>query len=410
MKINNSDPKHIVTPSDTDTGMFSRLKQGDTIRVQVIDTTSDNLILRMSDGTFFKATSLVPFKMHKGCFMNLAVKNKTQNRLILQTVDSVKTFNDEKSINNELKEKNIEINKTNSKIAVELKSRNISVNRDFIKQTANILSRFRNIDIPRAILFAANDILPGQQKIKTLNDIVINGSRFSKKINNMLSLMTKPENNNILKKNDIDIDDKAGFFKDFHIELNNENKHNFNKENFFDYFKKIYFKLDLIKQIFVLNKGNESGIVNITQNLQNDIEFFNDLNNYNTYIQIPVNLNEQKTTVEMYILKRKSSNKNLSKNMLSVLISVSTANLGRVDSLITLNERNITISMRVEDDQIFKVLKSKHHELYSTLQKKGYKLTDFKYKILEKFMNPANYDEYIIKELNENKYNLDFRI
>jgi len=176
-------------------------------------------------------------------------------------------------------------------------------------------------------------------------------------------------------------------------------------------YKEMYEKLEIIKNE-VENSAviQKDEILNKIDNLQSNLKFINDINNHSTYMQIPINMLGKDTTGDLYILKKGSKNKKIDPQNASVLVSLNTVNLGQIDSLITVNKKNISLNLKVEDQSIIKFLKENYIELYNGLLSKGYKLVDVKYRLIKEEINAVNAQRKIMKELDVTKKSIDYKI
>ena len=198
-------------------------------------------------------------------------------------------------------------------------------------------------------------------------------------------------------------------FDNFFIDIKSDNlKDEINVKNLY---KDIYGKLEVIKDSITNSLlPNKNEIIQQVDNMQNNIRFMNELSNHNTYVQIPLNIWDKNTTGELYILKKDSKRKKIDPENATVFISLNTKNLGQIDSLIGVNKKNITLNIRVEDQEIIDFLKENHKELYNRLQEKGFKLVDMKYRIIEEEANILNIQDVVKKESGQGQGNIDYRL
>ena len=144
--------------------------------------------------------------------------------------------------------------------------------------------------------------------------------------------------------------------------------------------------------------------------LKDNIEFVNDINRHSVYMQIPLNIMDSNTTGELYILKRDSKRKRIDPANVTVFLSLDTKSLGLVESLISINKKNISLNMRFENREVIDLFKESFQELYNSLQEMGYKLVDIKYRVIEEKVNLINANKALDSELNRFKKAIDFRI
>ncbi|EPR13530.1 hypothetical protein [Ruminiclostridium papyrosolvens] len=150
--------------------------------------------------------------------------------------------------------------------------------------------------------------------------------------------------------------------------------------------------------------------VNIVNNLESNVNFINQLNNYSSYVQLPLSIFNKNTTGELYMLKKGSKAKKLDPSNLTVLLSLETNNIGRIDTLLSIKEKDVSTNFRLEDSGVFNILKDSHKMLYNSLLEKGYRLVDFTYKLLEDPISIVNFEEEAKKEFIKTPNNIDILV
>ncbi|MCX8131951.1 MAG: flagellar hook-length control protein FliK [Clostridia bacterium] len=198
-------------------------------------------------------------------------------------------------------------------------------------------------------------------------------------------------------------------FSKLFVSIDSENlKEEVNVKNIY---KELYSNLSIVKDTLELsNIANKTALINNIEQMEDNIRFMNQLNNYSTYIQIPLNIFDRNTTGEFYVLKRDSRKQRINPENTTMFISLNTENMGQVDTFLGLNKKNISINMRVEDNKIVSFIKGYHKELYDRLKEKGYKLVDFKFKISEEDINLTNIAEVAEKEFAQGRVTIDYRL
>ncbi len=167
-------------------------------------------------------------------------------------------------------------------------------------------------------------------------------------------------------------------------------------------YKDIYKKLEMVRGI--LENSNVPGkedILNRVDSLKSNISFLNELNNHSVYFQIPLKVFDRNTTGELYILKRNNGRNRIDPQNATVFISLDTENLGQVDSLISVSKKNVSLNLRLEKDEIYDFIKENYIQLYEGLLKKGYKLVDIKYRLIDEKVNLLNAHEVLEKEIEK---------
>ncbi|MCX7746526.1 MAG: flagellar hook-length control protein FliK [Clostridia bacterium] len=536
MKINGNFPlQNLGTQLNTD--ILSRLNIGDMVRAQILEMTSNELILRLFDGTTFKAATLSNIDAKPGDFVDFNVKNKNDGQLFLETVknnNAAKGTEENTELKKELIAQGIKPDAKNMEIAKEIKQNQLPLNKENFLKIADSLIRFKELSASNAAFLEANhlgieeknieslkQLMDGKQKmglkiediLKSVNELedpeVLD--QIAKKLNHRKSQNTEGEKQNTalneekagtgdetkpsdklkqLIRNEMDAlknldakrildgtnlekkildflkENKEGLtpekwdrflngedikgLKNFgkemellfkkikaseknenpletsHLKENSKetiqkalndlfvkiNSPNLEKElQVKELYKDLYNKLEMIKESLTASGlPAKDDVMNKIDQLQNNIKFLNELNNHNTYIQIPLHAFDKNTTGELYILKREGKKKKIDPENSTLFISLDTHNIGRVDSLININKKNIGLNIRAEDQEILDFIKSNYGDLYKRLSDKGYKIVDIKYRMIEEPVNIKNINQVVKKEMEKNQMSIDLRL
>ncbi len=178
---------------------------------------------------------------------------------------------------------------------------------------------------------------------------------------------------------------------------------------------KLYKEMDSVIQtlkgsIQQLPQGVREAAAAIANNLESNLNFINQLNNYSSYVQLPLSMFSQNTTGELYMLKKGSKARKLDPSNMTVLISLDTNNVGRIDTLLSVDKRNISTNFRLENSEVFPVLKENHKQLYNSLLEKGFRLVDFTYRLMDEPLNIVNFEAEAKKEFIKSPNNIDISI
>lgn len=171
-----------------------------------------------------------------------------------------------------------------------------------------------------------------------------------------------------------------------------------------EFYRDIYKKLEIVRK--VLEETDIPGkqeILNKVDNIKSDINFLNELNKHTVYFQIPLKIFHKNTNGELYILKRNNGRKRIDPQNATVFLSLDTENLGQVDSLISVNKKNVSLNFRLEKNEIIDYIKENYIQLYEGLAKKGYKLVDIKYRLIDEKVNLLNAREVLEKEIERTR-------
>ena len=150
------------------------------------------------------------------------------------------------------------------------------------------------------------------------------------------------------------------------------------------FYHKLSKQLDNLEEVFgkqFLSHSTESieQIVNTLQNnpqeqvglLKDNLDFMKLLNQFFSYVQLPVKLQEQCAHADLYVYTKKKNLKN-KQNPIHVLLHLDMDNLGTMDIDIKLKDRHITTKFALSDEKAGKLLSTNFHVLEDALLQKGY--------------------------------------
>jgi hypothetical protein len=150
-------------------------------------------------------------------------------------------------------------------------------------------------------------------------------------------------------------------------------------------------------------------IISKADNIQNMIRFLGELNNHNTFLQIPIKLIDQNTSCEIFVLKKNGGKKKIDPNNATAYISLDTTNIGKVDSLISMSKKNISVNMIVSSMGVRDFVKLSHNILYKSLKEKGYNLVDLKCRVVDEEVNFLNVNNVLNKDIFKSG-SIDFKV
>jgi len=282
-------------------------------------------------------------------------------------------------------------------------SSNIPENDDFLKNNGILEDDIQNTDLH---IEKNNNSLRNKELLKRNGNIKddIHNAKDHITDNNITKNITRK--NNTLKDDEFVSKSIDSLFADIYSDKLEE-KINVNK-----LYNNLFEKLNQLKEHIENSESiqNKQSLLAAIDNILGDIDFFNQLNVYTGYVQIPLRINNEDTTGQLYIMKRKSSKKNVAKQGITLLISLNTHNLGMIDSLISLNNNNLVVNMRVENQEIIDIIKQYHTSLYNSLSNKGFKLVDLKYKLISEPVNILNANKQIVEEEKRSSKCIDVKI
>ncbi|WP_099190422.1 hypothetical protein [Tepidibacter mesophilus] len=143
-------------------------------------------------------------------------------------------------------------------------------------------------------------------------------------------------------------------------------------------------KQDMDSLVKILNMQNEiklgGSIKGEFHEVNQKLELLNDISNEYMYFQIPFEYKEYKNLAEI-ILSEKTKNKKDNKKSISILISLNTHNLSRIDTVLNYCDKELSIVFGLNNEKIKNMFEKNEKKLVGVLKSIGIKNINVNYKI-----------------------------
>ena len=183
-------------------------------------------------------------------------------------------------------------------------------------------------------------------------------------------------------------------------------------ENVKKFFHHMEEKLGDLQQLLAKSAQNEasSKLLNQTEHLKQNLDFMKTLNQIYPYIQLPVHFKNQNVHSELYVFKKKQSNRNPNEPI-SVLLHLDMDRLGALDIHIKMIKKKIQTKYYMEDKDSKEIFEETIEELNHSITKLGY-LFESEFFVTEEKKNAL--DEMIVQEqaaegMTMKRYTFDIR-
>lgn len=164
------------------------------------------------------------------------------------------------------------------------------------------------------------------------------------------------------------------------------------------------------KAIKQMDRSDRESIMPAFKEIDNAFKFFSQVTTYDLILQLPLKINREDTTGELYIMKRKKGRKKMDTENFTLFLSLKTESLGLIESYLNAAKKRVTISFRVENENLVKLVKDNYKTLYDGLFEKGFILVEMKCRVLDsERINPFNAGVRA-KELFGTEARVDIRI
>ncbi len=122
------------------------------------------------------------------------------------------------------------------------------------------------------------------------------------------------------------------------------------------------------------NLGAESKLGQAATNLQNNLDFMNQLNQMFQYVQLPLQMAGQNVHGDLYVYKNK--HKKMSEDgSVSAALHLDMENLGPVDVYVKLKDTKVSTNFYVADESVIELINDNIHILNERLEKRGYTMS-----------------------------------
>ena len=143
-----------------------------------------------------------------------------------------------------------------------------------------------------------------------------------------------------------------------------------NKDNVNRLFERVLSASERLSERFSDNPRTMP-IADAGKNIAGDVNFLNELNNFLTFVQLPLKMTEQNAHADLYVYKRPKSIKSES-DELKAFLHLNMEHLGLLDIYVTLNNRNVSTDFKVEDEATLDYIEAHLDMLNASLIKLGY--------------------------------------
>ncbi|MDD6482902.1 MAG: flagellar hook-length control protein FliK [Lachnospiraceae bacterium] len=129
-----------------------------------------------------------------------------------------------------------------------------------------------------------------------------------------------------------------------------------------------------LEQIGRVLKGTgqgQSSLAQLTADLQNNIEFMNQINQTYTYVQLPLKMSGQNASGQLYVYTNKKALEEGEKD-LTAFLHLDMDNLGPTDISVRLRGKEVSTNFYLENEEAYMLLERNLPVLEARLQKKGY--------------------------------------
>ncbi|NLY43813.1 MAG: flagellar hook-length control protein FliK [Clostridiaceae bacterium] len=393
-------------------GMLAHVKIGDTLRVQVAEQKADLLYLRLPDGTLVSAASNIPLDIKPGDYVYLKVKSKTDFQTYVEIVKEGMA-DEKKSL--DIKENLLKLqlipDSKNIRVASEMIKNNIPITREAFQKALALLNKYNQADLGELLFLHENEIPVTEKNIALFHQYIHHKLQLGEQLETLMEKLANLENS-ILTKENLALLEPISHFKDqisaLIKKIDSSKLESLHKE--IDVSKSIKQTIELLEDIkstaIQLKYNATEDVLATIRDMEEGLGFLNQLNKFTTFVQIPLNINDNNTTAELYVFRDGRSKKKIDPSNATFFISLSTANLGLVEAFVIIYNKNIECNFQAEERETVEFIKDNILPLYEIMEAHGYKLVNVSYKLLNERINIMNAAGKMKQEVSKESFDV----
>ena len=151
--------------------------------------------------------------------------------------------------------------------------------------------------------------------------------------------------------------------------------------------EELYARLALIEEeISLASPPAKAQMLEQTRRLMNHVRLLNNIDQF-VYMQLPVQMGEERKTAELYLFKRKGG-KRADPDNVNILLALELENMGHWEALINFRDKDVSIQMEVPGEKEKQHFSDKTVMLHEMLAEAGFKLVNTEIKYSKKETTP----------------------
>lgn len=212
--------------------------------------------------------------------------------------------------------------------------------------------------------------------VSSFNDIVFRKFPIAKQLESIMEFLAGDENT-------VELAEK---FEQTTYRLKEGLLHH--KRDLQEILKELYAKAEMIKyKLESLDMHKHGDVIKQLENLKNGIDFIGKLNQWQTFLQIPIAIGNDQKNLEIFIGRNSKKSKKINPHDVKIFVSLDTKNMDVVQVLAEIQEKTITCNFRVANEQIKRIIKGYQEKLAEKLKNHGFVHIYFKYAVSQEKLN-----------------------
>jgi len=177
---------------------------GDVLKAQVVGKSDSEVVLRLENGNVITASTEIPLDVQVGDTIQLQIKDKQDGKIMLETLKSnngeiIKNSNTDQ-IRILINSMGITPNDNNISVVNEMMNKQMPLTRDNVQAVLKGITKFAELDIPKAVFMLANNIPFEEKNIKMLSQYQEGKIKLGNQIKTLVDLVDQIEDPKLLEE------------------------------------------------------------------------------------------------------------------------------------------------------------------------------------------------------------------
>jgi len=158
------------------------------------------------------------------------------------------------------------------------------------------------------------------------------------------------------------------------------------------------------------NVSRREEILSAVNRLETAIQFFNELNGIELFVQVPFIVRDNRVNGELYIMKRAGRKGKINSRDFTLFLSLTTDNIGHLDIFVHVKNRNVMVRIFTENEKFNQLFTDEYRTLYDALKEKGYTLFDMGFQVKNEEISIFNAEEIVSEFLDMLTTRIDIKV
>ncbi|AOT68379.1 hypothetical protein [Geosporobacter ferrireducens] len=257
---------------------------------------------------------------------------------------------------------------TMEKPAIEYSSGESEAKRPVPKTGFNL----QNMTYEKIIFLLKNNFQGNIQNASNINQILFHTAPVGKQLEDIVGALKGQKEIEQLVKN---LEDIGSRIKPSLIQ---------DKESVKEVIKELYNTIQNIKDLAengAVKIGKE--VIQQLDSLKSGIDFINKINDYQGFLQLPIQIKGEQRNLEIVLCNKKKKNSSLNPSDLKIFISLDTKSLDTVQAFIEIKEKYVAVNFRLISEQVKNYVVKHESSLHTALKTLGFTKVDTNYSIFK---------------------------